>query len=945
MTENLSQHFSKKILFLSLLFLLVSTALYAVSSLSKSREVYRSVAPKIVFASSQGAGIKTLYDNDFHAAAPNQELIAGTRIKTGKLQYAEIVLDNNIIRLDENTEVVITENNFSEYSAYEKELPRLVFGLSGGNVWVNASDRIEIDMPRSSARFAHSVGIVTYSGPLNRVMVVTGSADLELYGENGELFASYAVPLNNQVTYTDTQIVPDYARLHASKLKKELKLAPIAKMILEDEWVKRNTAVDIELAKSKITALNSGIIYAFENNLYKIRAYLTFLPKAKRELTLDRANLILRYLLGGVSRNGDSGEAKTLLADLDSITSGMAGDPLLKEMFTGVFDAMGTPEPGTPAYFTKEYLSGYIFSQDGPQVLRAYLSDIRNSLAGFKLDVAENAAQAWFEKWRGREEENMSEWGKQSQMLHRIIISYADRVTTGILDVFDRTGQRRLDIAKGSEEARFDITEERLEISSALVAAFRYLAAKHYLKTSYESLGIDTLDTKLASREIFLERAKLLAQRIEYAEEVMHGAAAPIDETAFSEYMQKKTRDELLSENLKTFLRIGEAPGTETKLPTTSEVIERFANARISVIEEDITPDSDSPFSFGVKNARLIERAPDGSLASFDATYDFAANAVDNVVAKNTPFKGTFELNDLVAILIGGNAKTAGGGAAVSDISGLLTESGENDEALRAQITAQNLAIQLAINDLEKAEIMVDKDSIEIMDSLNLNKFRVPKGSVSNPLDLKNPILISFDYDSSLKLISNAYSGGGLITSKSVSPEQLVYILFGGIYAEKEKEQALKDFQKDLGASFIIDNTDIGASGFEVIFSGLHPKALPLYVNGVYDLSMHQFRRVSGDLYSAENIAIKPYFTELAYLYIIDYLGKNGITVARNQISTSYPFETVRITDYKSNGQTFSFDLDIAANMLRNITIKETGAFAKSVTFPDFLNILAKGAD
>jgi len=102
----------------------------------------------------------------------------------------------------------------------------------------------------------------------------------------------------------------------------------------------------------------------------------------------------------------------------------------------------------------------------------------------------------------------------------------------------------RLDASPGDEEVRFAVTEERLEISSALVSAYRYLAAKQYLKTSYESLGVDKLDTKLASVKIFLEYAKLLAQRIEYAEDMMHGAAVSIDEDEFRDYMSQKSRDE-----------------------------------------------------------------------------------------------------------------------------------------------------------------------------------------------------------------------------------------------------------------------------------------------------------------------------------------------------------------------------------------------------------------
>jgi len=88
MDENLTPHFSKKILSLSILFLLVTFAWYVLAVFNQAEEVYRSVAPKVVFAGTHDIQIKTLYDTDFRSATPNQELIAGTHIKTGELQYA-----------------------------------------------------------------------------------------------------------------------------------------------------------------------------------------------------------------------------------------------------------------------------------------------------------------------------------------------------------------------------------------------------------------------------------------------------------------------------------------------------------------------------------------------------------------------------------------------------------------------------------------------------------------------------------------------------------------------------------------------------------------------------------------------------------------------------------------------------------------------------------------
>ena len=325
MDENLNMHFSKKILLMSLLFILVNAAWYITSVFVNAGDVYKSVAPRLVFAESHDIQVKTVYDDSYHSAVPDQELLAGTFIKTGEREFAQVMLEDNVIRLDENTEIVLKENNFAEYSSYEQNLPRLTLGLISGSLWINSFDRIEIDSTRSIAQLSHSVGIVTYNQPMNRVMVVTGSADLALLDEKGDKIAGFMIPLNNQVTYVDNQIVPEYAQLMQSKLKKELKLAPIAQAVYADEWVKANTQVDDKILQAKNDYVYSDLYYSVKDKYYRLRSYLTFIPNTKRQLTLDRVDLMLRYILGGLDKNGKTDLAETMLADIENLTIGMKG--------------------------------------------------------------------------------------------------------------------------------------------------------------------------------------------------------------------------------------------------------------------------------------------------------------------------------------------------------------------------------------------------------------------------------------------------------------------------------------------------------------------------------------------------------------------------------------------------------------------------------------------
>jgi hypothetical protein len=124
--------------------------------------------------------------------------------------------------------------------------------------------------------------------------------------------------------------------------------------------------------------------------------------------------------------------------------------------------------------------------------------------------------------------------------------------------------------------------------------------------------------------------------------------------------------------------------------------------------------------------------------------------------------------------------------------------------------------------------------------------------------------------------------------------------------------------------------------------NNFHLITLPLTVDGTYNLNTKKFVIVSHELYSANNIGIEEYFTGLAYLFIIDFLEKNDISVSENQIEIQYPFNTIRINDYEAGEQIFSFTLDINSNRLKNITLEETGVTVDSMTFNEFSLITAQ---
>ena len=179
------------------------------------------------------------------------------------------------------------------------------------------------------------------------------------------------------------------------------------------------------------------------------------------------------------------------------------------------------------------------------------------------------------------------------------------------------------------------------------------------------------------------------------------------------------------------------------------------------IIDSDIVINEDSPFTFEIIKARLIDRASDGSQISFSAIYDYTTNAVKDVVVGETSLKGNFSLDDLVGIIGNGKIEDEIKESDETDIYDLLGGD-QGDEALRAQATAQELAKQLVVNELTDAGIQISGlDKIEVLDALTLAKFNITEAFIANPEDSTKPLEIQFEYSSSSKNASNIIMSDG----------------------------------------------------------------------------------------------------------------------------------------------------------------------------------------
>ena len=925
-------HFSKKVFLISFIFIILNVGWYLLFLFSQKAS-YLPVSPQVFFHSEEDVQIKTLYSDSFEPlkdlSGKEYLLTSGSQLKTGPLSSAEIILEDNLIQLSEDTTITLLENNFSGSSA--KNSPRLLFRLDGGVLRIKAVDSIEIRTPKVHAHFLHSVGSFSYASTMNRLMAFSGTIDLSFYSDSEEYIADFTVPLENQVVFADSQIIPDYALLTPSKLKKEIKASSIPAPILKDD------TVQLLIKPSSYQPPPKNSLYFPAHLYYKIRSFLTFSDQSR--LTFYRAYLQDRF---DDFLNYDLSEdyASQALADLRTIISSYE-DP---SSFLNVFYQIGPRDYNSSAYELKDYFRTSVFNED-TSVCQTYLEDISFALGKFDLKNALLISKAWSHCWDGKlNEAHFKEYRDQLWLFNQLIVAYRDRIAEDLLLVFDQSSDRLIDFKGEDQDAFFSITEQHLNIAIALMDVYRYNLAKKYLNSAYDSLEADNLSYNRAAKALFVEQVRLLAERIDYAETYLNGAAKPIDETEFRIYVQRKKRDDLISKNLKMFLNSDNQEDLiKTESPSASDISGRFAQARISVIEEDVTPFSpDYPFMFNVKNARLIDRASDGSSVVFNAVYDYTTNGVNDLVVNDESVRGHFELSDLVSILTQPSQESDLPNTTSLE-ENILPDLEFNDEERRAQIVAQDMAIQLAVGEIREAGIQITSpDMLEILDDINLNLFNVKEAFIPTFQEDPDVIQIRFKYRSSSKIVSELIFVEADYTSPSPVPLSQVASLVRSVFEKQNEEKVVLDTFKtslpDLGldpdgADFTLKN------GYLIDFTDLKFTHLPLAFSGEYNTRQKTLTNED------HTLQFESYLENLTQSFVQDYLSEKGILVPSASIHTQPPFDSIEISDYLVGNESFNFTLDIENNRLKDVTLYSTGSQIASMTFSEFLRVMENASE
>ncbi len=947
--DNQLYFFSGKVLLLSLIFLVVNLALYFVMVRDGADIAFREVAPRLVFAGEQQVELKTPFDDAFFAANAGQSILTGTEIKTGDQSFAEIRLEGNSIRLDENTNVVMSENNFMH-----PEAPRFVFDLRSGSVWINAFDSIVVKVDQFEARLAQSVGMVHYSDPLNRVFAVSGNVDLDLFDEDGTLLTRFVVPIKNQVTFSNSQLQPVYAKLEYSKLKKELKMGRLSDSVYEEGWVRRNTRDDALRLLASNHYIFSFTKYHFLDRYHSLREKLALIPARKRLERLNLATIKLKYLLGYVHENGDEAVAESVLNEFQEVAVRLGDDPLLNELIEEQFFVIRNVRTNTPAYLAKERLREMIFARHkDPKLFRSYLADLDYLLRVRSTAQAEEVAGQWHERWsEGVKKSERVEFDHQARIFLSLVLANSDTISRNLLALLDEVGDYRLQNTEKPDETLLEIATERLDVSKFLVASSRYIDAKNYLKTSYSNLNLAESEVFVAARDLFIKEATLIGDRIAFAEQTLKGTADKIDEAKFKDYLLTQERDKSLAERFLAFIEETKVPDEVPIIyPTSPEVVQRFTDAKIILIQDDVASNPQNPFVFTIDSARLSARADDGTSITFSAQYDYATNAVYEVILLDKSLAGTLSLDDLVRVGLTGDADIDARHVPKLDeeeVVDYLDVKGVN-ESERSQVVAQDLAIQLLIKELGTYNISVPStQSVIVTNKATLNEFRVLDAFIEDEIENREAG-VSFDINSVTNRLTNVEikEAPTLILPAQIAVEDLASRVFADLYGMELELAEVKKVIGELAREKLIlkpeDMKFVNGTNFDQAeFKTILLKDLPIEFSGTYERSSKTLLLAKYESLNLQSTAIDAFLKRVAELWVVNYLNDQGILITKNHLATELPASQIRIRNYERGSKTLSFTFDATANRLTNVTLLGLDTVVASMTFDEFSLIQAE---
>jgi hypothetical protein len=345
-----------------------------------------------------------------------------------------------------------------------------------------------------------------------------------------------------------------------------------------------------------------------------------------------------------------------------------------------------------------------------------------------------------------------------------------------------------------------------------------------------------------------------------------------------------------------------------------------------------------------------MDRAEDGSSITFSAKYDYITDSVTDVVLNDKSLRGNFTIDDLIRV-----ATTSEEDIKIKhapevdtvDFANLL-DLDDSDEALRSQVIAQDLAIQLLVKELEQFNILVaTTQQIIVINPATLTEFKITDIFIEDP-NQKRQVQISFEYNSLTKMISNIdlEEGVPVTFSSQINVKDFISTVFSSLYGKEQEIAAVNAAISELDKlGLILKENDFrftDTSQSQIDFNTISLKTMPIDLKGIYDRNSKSFIKVEHEFLTSSNILIDSYLPKVAELWVIDYLANKGIAITKDNISSILPNDKINIKDYKRGDKVLNFIFDVSSNRLLDIKLEGVSTKVDSMTFEEFS--LIKGA-
>ena len=947
-------HFSFKVVLYSMLLVLLLGTWHGFSTLINSGTVYKSITPKISFVETQDIKVKGPYDESYQKLLKPDGLetgqyrvISGTSVKTGLNSFATMTLGENIFHIGRDTEIELVANNYLDLYKSDSTgnlSTRLEIDLKQGSLWINAFDPIVVNTDRSRVELLQSIGNIEYIDGQNHLTSIWGNMDVILLGANKSVLTAFSLPFRHEVNYNNSQLIDDYSKLQYSKMKRELNMKMISDLILEDDWVKYNLKTYKERF-GKVHYLSSDIVYNVKKTYFHVRRLASIYSNLNNELLVEEAEMKLHYALGHIQKKKVASEADTLLVELDLLLGGLKNDPIVQQLYFRTFMQIGLVDFISPAYIVKEYLRDSLFeSSQNHEILRTYFSDLDYALDITDVDIAKTIITKWMNAWKETSVlANKNEFETQSLMLHSLMSIHTPVIRTPFLELMTEVEDMKLLAFADDKDVFVNIMQDRLALSEKLIKSYKYLIAKQYLKQTYQQL-IKNEDLSETMQGIYLNQIQLLSERIAYVEEKLHGAAMPINENEFEEYLDEKKRNKIISTNLSDFFAVEEeAPTISNDILTLTDVLGRFNEVGVEINPDNVTQNEDNPYEFEIYNGMLLDRALDGSSIVFNAMYNYKTNAVHDVVKDEEPIKGNFTLQDIVTVLKNiDRVEITNSEEEIDSLAGVFD--GTNEDEARAKIISQKLAKELVEKDLNEVGIIFGKNAVlDILDVDTLSRFELNGIVIKDPNTNGRSLEIDFVYDSSTKNASEIYvPGASEYFIEEIPLVNVADTIFTNLYENKEKEARFDRFMTKMKGSFInVAESNVTEDSEGVyVFVNAKMMYLPVIFEGKFSLKDNKLTTVKSSLLTSENIALEDYFYDVAHKYVVAYLTNKGIPVYEDQIVMSSPFEQIRVIGFEVGEGSYNFELDISEGVLKKVKATGSDETELIMTFDEFLTLI-----